>query len=143
MPFTRPGADIAMKRDPSTGRLTFDWDETGNPRYSDDNVHRVLSLLIEHRAASETPESNGGPGWIWDTDGTRGSLLYTVKNVRRTTPSQVEAYALDALDLAVKQGKIRNPVVKAFLSPVSRARIEASWQNPGAPSARAILSLSR
>ncbi len=128
MPFTNPGSDIAMRRNPATGKLDFDWDETGNPRYSDDNVHRVLSLLVEHRPARGP---DGGPGWIWDTTGKRGSLLYTVKNVRRSTPSQLEAYALDALQKAVDEGWIAAPTAKAYLAPVTAARLEVTWQNPG------------
>ncbi|HZU84528.1 MAG TPA: hypothetical protein VE987_16475 [Polyangiaceae bacterium] len=128
MPFTRAGSDIAMRRNPATGKLDFDWDETGNPRYSDDNVHRVLSLLIEHRPA---PGPDGGPGWIWDRTGKRGSLLYTVKNVRRSTPSQLEAFGMDALQKAVDEGWIKNPTVKAFLQPATSARLEVSWQNVG------------
>lgn len=136
MPFTKPGSDISMRRDPASGRLTFDWDETGNPRYSDDNVHRVTSLLVEHRPSPATPSQDASPGWWFDALGTRGSLIYTVKNVKRTTPSQLEAYALDAMKKAVDEGWISAPTAKAYLA---RALLEVSWTNPnGRPASIAV-----
>ena len=135
MPFTSPGQDVAMRRNPSTGKLDFDWDATGNPRYSDDNVHRVLSLLVEHAP------SPGEPGWWADETGKRGSLLYTVKNVRRSTPSDVEAMCVDALQKAVDEGWVSDVSARATLRPVDRARVEVSWKNPGGIPATARVAL--
>lgn len=131
MPFTSSGADISMRRNPATGRLDFDWDATGNPRFDDSNGHRVMSLLIEHRPSPATPSASASPGYWADETGKRGSLLYTVKNVLRDTPSQIEAYAVDALQKAVDEGWLSLPIAKAFLRPVSRARLDVKWTNPG------------
>jgi hypothetical protein len=124
-----------MRRNPATGKLDFDWDadgsNAGNPKYSDDNIHRVLSLLVEHRPSPATPDGPATPGWVWDRTGQRGSLIYRVKNIRRSTPSQLEAYALDAMQKAVDEGWISNPSAKAYLSPATSARLEVSWHNPG------------
>lgn len=125
MPFTSAGADIAMKRDPASGRFTFDWDATGNPYYADDNTHRVMSLVIERRP---TP---GFPGWWADSTGERGSVLYAIKNVRRSTPSEVEAAVLDAARKAVDEGWVTDVTAKAHLRPAHRANVEIRWTNPG------------
>ena len=113
-----------MARNQAVGRLDFDWDETGNPRFSDDNVHRVLSLLLEHRP------SPGSPGWWADETGRRGSLLYTAKNSKRSTPSEIEAMARDALQKAVEEGWISDVSVRAHTRPAERAHIEVRWKNP-------------
>lgn len=125
MPFTAKGQDVAMRRNEAVGRLDLDWDATGNPRYSDDNVHRVLSLLLERRP------SPGLPGWWADETGERGSLLYTDKNLTRTTPSEVESHCRDALRKAEDEGWVSDVRVKAFLRPADRARVEVAWKNPG------------
>ena len=131
MAFNSQGADVALVRT-ANGRMDFDMDTSfpnkGNPRYTDDNVHRVFSLLVEHRASSGL---DGGIGWMWDENGIRGSLIYTVKNVKRATPSQLEAFALDAMAKGVNEGWFTNPTAKAYLSPITRARIEVGWTNPG------------
>lgn len=94
--FTRPGSDMAMtNRDAGTGLYSFDWDSTGEPTFDDTQAHRVLTQLIEHRASASSP------GYWDDPTGKHGSLLYTVRETRRGTPSQVEAYAADALDKCV------------------------------------------
>jgi phage gp46-like protein len=126
MPFTKEGSDIEMVRNSITGRLDFDWeDETGNPNYGDTNTHRVFSLLLEHRPSDE------GPGYWADETGKRGSLLYTVKNVKRSTPSQIEAYVQDALSKAVAEGWISDTTAKAYLSKVTGAQVQVTWKNPG------------
>ena len=134
MPFTSTGADIAMQRNPATGRLDFAWDtvgpNAGNPTYNDDNVHRVMSLLFEHRPAVASASQPASPGWIWDQQGTRGSLLYTVKNVKRSTPSELEAYARDALQRAVDEEWIFDVTVAVYTAGPA-PRIEVGWKNPG------------
>lgn len=142
MPFTSSGADISMRRNPATGRLDFDWDATGNPKFDDSNGHRVMSLLIEHRPSPATPSAAASPGYWADATGKRGSLLYTVKNVLRETTSQVEAYAIDALQKATAEGWFTSPVAKAFLRPVSRARLDVTWTNPGARPQSTSIALS-
>lgn len=100
MPFTRPGADLAMtNQDPSSGLYSFDW-EYGDPKFDDTQAHRVLSLLVEHRPGPQSP------GYWADTTGTRGSYLYTLRNLVRATPSQAESYAADALQKAVADNAI-------------------------------------
>jgi phage gp46-like protein len=100
--FTRVGRDLALtNQDKATGLLSFDWGTDGEPKFDDTEAHRVLSLLVEHRPS---PPSN--PGYWADATGKRGSLLYTLTEVKRATPSQAEGYAVDALQKAVDDNAI-------------------------------------
>ena len=131
-----------MVRNPATGRLDFDFDETGNPAFSDTNTHRVLSLVIEHRPSPSSPSQAASPGWWADETGERGSLLYTLKNLRRRTPSEAESMVRSALQKAVDEGKISDVDARSFLSPATRARIEISWRNPGSVPGSAVVALT-
>ena len=101
MSFTATGRDLAMARNPRTGKFDLQWDDTGNPSFDDRESHRVLSLLVERRGE-----------WWADTRGNRGSRLHTVKEIRRTAPSTIESFAREALDKAIAEGAIR-PVTNA------------------------------
>lgn len=142
MPFTSKGADIALKRNSATGKFDFDWDtrgtNAGNPKYADDNVHRILSLLIEHRG------SPGNLGWVWDVKDNRGSLLYTLKNVRKATPSQAQAFALDALQKAVDEGWIQSPTADTRRIGADRTTLvlDVGWKNPDKSTASVRVPLS-
>ena len=95
MPFTSTGRDIEMVNDPRTGRLTFDWDAGGNPKYGDSRTHAVASLVIEKRGL-----------WAQDKTGTRGSTLHQIRNDRTRTPSEIESAIRDALEPLVRAGEI-------------------------------------
>lgn len=97
MPFTATGTDIEMQSDPRTGRLTFDWDSFGNPKYGDTRAHAVASLLIERRGQ-----------WAQDATGTRGSVLHTIRNDRARTASDLETAARDALEPLTRSGAIHD-----------------------------------
>lgn len=97
----KPGRDLALsRRNAETGRFDLDWDTTGDPKFDDTEAHRVTSLLVEHR-----PSAYGAGYWA-DPTGLRGSLLYTLRSLRASTPSQAEAYARDALQKAIDDGAI-------------------------------------
>ncbi len=136
MPFTNPGHDLALtNQDPVTGLWSFDWDETGNPRFDDTEAHRVGSLLAEHRA---TP---GSPGYIFDEDGTRGSRLYTLREQRRSTPGQAIAYAREALRKAEDDGAITDLEVTAKIDRPGRLRVNAKWRAVEQPTETQTLTL--
>lgn len=93
---------MAMTNQNKATRLfSFDWGTDGEPKFDNTEAHRVLSLLVEHR-----PSPPSKPGYWADDTGRRGSLLYTLTEVRRATPSQAEAYARDALQKAVDDNAI-------------------------------------
>jgi phage gp46-like protein len=96
------GRDIALDRNPATGLFDLAWDETGNPAFTDDESHTVLSLLLEKQR-----------GYWADKTGRRGSLLHTVKHDRAATASQLTGYTTDALDSAVEDGRINEVQAQA------------------------------
>lgn len=118
MPFTRPGRDAALTINPATGKFDLSWGPDGNPIFDSTEVHRVASLLLEHRAA-----------WIVDTAGNRGSLLHTLRELRRRTPSQAEAMALEALAKAVNDGAIDNVDARARkVTTYGRLTLDIKWR---------------
>lgn len=118
----RAGRDLAMTRvNPSTGRFDFDWTDRNDLKFDDTQTHRVVSLLLERRGQ-----------WWADTEGNRGSRLYTLRDLRRSTPSQAEAFAQEALARAVSDGWIRDPVVKARVPSPGRLLLDpVRWTLPG------------
>lgn len=123
----KPGRDLAMtRRNAQTGKFDLDWDDTGDPKFDDTEAHRVTSLLLEHR-----PSAYGAGYWA-DLDGTRGSLLYTIRNLKTSTPSQAEAYARDALQKAIDDGAIEGePVVSARRVGPSRLDVAVAYTARG------------
>lgn len=120
MPFTRTGSDIALTRNPATGKYDFTWGSDGNPDFDDTEHHRVLTLLVSRRGQ-----------WVADTAGTRGSRIHEVREIRRTAPSLLESYADEALEKAVAEGKIQNVVAKATRSSPSRVDLDVQYERPG------------
>ena len=117
-----PGADISLIRIAQTGKFDIQWDATGNPVFVDDQSHAVLSLLYEHK----------GEYWA-DITRARGSLLWTVKDIKKTTPSKVKAFAEDALQPLVDAGKIIAPQVSAGRDGlnINRINLSISYSLPG------------
>lgn len=126
MSLTSSGRDVELVRDPRTGK--FDLRVAGgNPVFGTSRVHKVLSRLVEHRAR-----------WWADTAGQQGSELYTVKNIRRTTLSELEAFARDALaplvaarEIAPPRGQRQLRIEATIDRALGRAWIEIGWSTPG------------
>lgn len=106
MAFTSLGRDIAVRSNPITGKLRRVWDTTGpnkgNPRFDDTENHAVYLSIFAHRGA-----------WWADTIGTFGSLVYTLLNDPKATPTKFVTYANDGLAPLVTAGRITNPKVYA------------------------------
>lgn len=78
-----PGDDIALKITPR-GKYTFVW-KGGNPVFDRRGQYAVLVTLCTKK------------GWYyWDSTGKFGTLLYTVKQDRLSTGSQLASYCADA-----------------------------------------------
>ena len=120
MPFVRPGGDLKLKRSLATGRFDFEWDITGNPTFVDTGEHAVMSLLLEHRGR-----------WWADTTGNRGSRLYTLKNLKKRTPSDVKAYAEEALAPLIESGYLSEPPVVTAVRVGSKLILNVSARRPG------------
>jgi len=123
----KPGRDLSLSRlNKQTNRYDLDWDDDGDPSFDDTEAHRVASLLIEHRPSSLSA------GYWADLKGSRGSLLYTVKNLRSSTPSQAEAYARDALQKAIDDGAIEGePQIAARRIGSTRLDVGVSYKARG------------
>ena len=126
MSLSSTGRDIEVVVDPRTNKLDIQV-RGGNPVFGSSRVHKVMSRLVEHKAA-----------WWADTAGQQGSALYTVKNIRRTTPSDLEAFARDALAPLLAAGEILPPIGAPELRveptvdrALGRASIYVGWSTPG------------
>lgn len=123
MPFTSSGRDLALtNQDPTSALWTFEWDETGNPRFDNTGAHAVGSLLVEERSG------DGHPGWIFDETGTRGSRIYLLREQRRSTRGQAVAYAKEALRRLEDAGAISDLHVNADVDRQGRLRINVRWR---------------
>ncbi len=102
--------DALMKRNDNDGSWDFQKSPTNDILATSTAQHAVLTQLLEHRA------SPGFPGWLWDstpgsgTPGTHGSLLYLVQSDAPEQRSQFKAWALEALDVLVKEQRITDPM---------------------------------
>ncbi len=99
MPFTSAGTDIALVRNPATGRFDIQWDVTGpnggNPVYDNSETHRCASLIVAERGK-----------WTMDPTGQRGSTLYLLKNDTAATRDDIANATRAALDKAVQDRAI-------------------------------------
>src|SRR5262249_18472869 len=80
------------------GKFTLIWDTSGNPVFDDTEEHSVLNLLVSRR----------GQYWA-DPTGNRGSRMFLLKNLKRSTPSEAKAYSIEALQPLVDSGRIIPP----------------------------------
>lgn len=132
MPFTKRGRDVDLVRNAATGRfdLTFET-TTGNFAFSDNQAHAVTSLLLEHRGQ-----------WWADTSGKRGSKLHTVKVSTRSTPSQLTAFAREALTKAIDDSRIRpEPKVVVTMPTRTRADLTVTYETPDGTAHKILASL--
>lgn len=102
MAFINSGKDLAIACNPVNGRVTFDWDDTGNPRFTDSEEHAVFGLLAEFEGQ-----------WWADPTGKRGSKLYLLREERGQTGKTIESYVWAALRPLEQQGRITVKSVKA------------------------------
>lgn len=119
MPFTNPGRDLAIVTNPSNGRISWEWDETGNPRFTDTEEHAVFGLLAEFEGQ-----------WWADPTGKRGSKLYLVRNEFAQTATTIESYVRAALTPLEQAGRIVIKSVKAT-KPNDRWWVDVRWSRDG------------
>ena len=90
--------DIALKRNPATGKFTFDWDTPdGDVKWSPYAEYPVLTTLASHKGR-----------YFWDATGQQGTLLYTVIKDGLATGSQLAGYTQDGLDQCRADGIIQS-----------------------------------
>lgn len=135
MAWTGKGGDLSPVVNKQTGRIDYAFDSTGNPVFDDAKAFAVASLVIQQRGR-----------WISDREGTRGSLIYTVRNDTRAAPSKLENYALDGIAPLVDSGEITgpngaaDPIVAVTGRPGSR-RLDISYSTPKAGAQTAKVAL--
>lgn len=114
------GDDLQLKLNPTSGLWDFWWDDYGNPAFSDNESHTVLSLLLEYRGL-----------WWADVTGQRGSNIYTIKNDKKSTSSDIKGAADEALALAVQTGTIQSFTTTVTREAPGRFTLAVSWTLPG------------
>jgi phage gp46-like protein len=120
MPLTPgTGADIMIERNPTTGRWDFKWDSTGNPEFTDNGAHMVLSLLLEFRGL-----------WWADETGRRGGTLYLIKQDTSGTLTQILAAVDQSLQPAVADGRLASFTRTARRISPGRYELNLTWIMP-------------
>lgn len=117
MAFTAIGADVQLARNSANGKFDIQWDTTtNNPVVADDQSHAVLSLIYEHKGEYAGDEYGGD----------RGSYLWTLKELKRGTPSKARAFIEDALQPLIDSGKIKNLNVVVSTDSLNRNRLNTA-----------------
>lgn len=123
MALTSQGPDIALKRNPATGRFDFDVSQTGtnkgNPRLTDDRTHAVMTTLFSWKRGARAGDKVESGGYYWDRSGRRGTLLWTVIQDTDATRSQLLSAADDARQQLVDDRLITSLNAEAERAPVS------------------------
>lgn len=108
--------DIAIIRNPR-GKFTFAWDDTGDVVFDNRAVYPVLTTLVTHKGT-----------YYWDTDGSQGTLLHTVKRDKFTTGSQLRSYAQDGGQQVIAEGQITQFEAQATRLRPGTWELSLSWQ---------------
>lgn len=93
------GKNPLFARNDATGKYDF-VRLNGSPQMDPTESHAVLAQAFGKRGAGDQP------GWVGDTDGRHGSLLWQVKQDRASTPSQAKAAMEDALQTLVDEKRL-------------------------------------
>lgn len=124
------GRDLALKRDPQTGKFDFRISSSGpnkgNPVLDDTRTHAVLTNLMSRKRGSRMGSAPQG-GYYYDPTGSRGSLLWTIGQDKLSTPSQLKAYGEDVGARLVDTKQIRSFRVSAARVGAGRFRLDFAW----------------
>lgn len=134
MALQMTGSDVALVRDAKTGRydLVFSTSgpNAGNVVLTSDASHAVLSTLLSWRRGTRPGSQSAEGGYVWDTAGTRGTLLWTVTQDRLATVSQLTSYAEDGMQQLVDLKLIASFTVSAQRVAPGKFRIDVAWTLP-------------
>lgn len=119
MAFSNSGRDLALTRVAKNGKFTINWDATGNPQFSDDGSFLVMNLLVCHRGL-----------WWADDKGTRGSVLYLIKQDTAATASLIVAAVDEALKPAVEDGRLSSVTRTATRKAPGKYELTINWTTP-------------
>lgn len=125
------GVDITLKKSNRTGRWDLTWGTDGNPEFSDDRSHLVLSLLLEFRGL-----------WWADPDGRRGSTLYLIKQDVSGTLSQISQAVDLALQPAVDDGRLSSFSRRVKKLGPGKYDLQVLWTTPNGVKGSIPLTIS-
>jgi len=132
--FTQAGADIALVRDPATGKFDAVIETTGgnlgNPKFEDTRAHAVLTTLMSHKRGQRPGDQVQGGGYYGDAQNRRGTLLWTVTQDRTATGSQLVAYAEDGGQQLIELRMISSFAAKALNLGPAKWRLDCAWTLP-------------
>jgi len=124
------GRDLALKRDPLTGKFDFvissSGPNKGNPVLDDTRTHAVLTSLMSRKRGSRMGSAPQG-GYYYDPTGSRGSLIWTIGQDKLSTPSQLKAYGEDVGARLVDAKQIRSYRVSAARIGSGKFRLDFAW----------------
>ena len=108
--------DIALIRT-QRGKFTFTWDDTGDVIFDNRAVYPVLTTLVTRKGQ-----------YYHDAEGNQGTLLYTMKQDKLTTGSQLRSYAQDGGNQVIAEG-----IITSFSAQAERIRsgsfaLQLSWK---------------
>lgn len=99
--------DITLgNRSEATGRFNFVLGATGDVSFDDTETHAVMTAAMERR------------GGYW-ANPNHGSLVFQLKSLTTSTPSQAQAMVLDALQFLERNGRITNVSVVSLVGKTS------------------------
>lgn len=131
MPFTSTARDIAVTVR-SDGKLTQVLDASGNPTYDNTETHAVFGRHAAIKGA-----------WWLDEQGTYGSSIFEIKNLKRSTPSDIQTKSIACVQPLVTVGRISNFKAVATISGPGQARLDLSWSTPTVPNVSIRYAITR
>lgn len=109
--------DQSFRRDRGSGKFVFVWAD-GEPLFDSTGTHSVLTTVLEHKGQ-----------YYHDPTGQEGTLLYSVKQDRETTGSQLSAYALDGAQQCQAAELVQKVQTSAQRLRRGAWQITVSWQS--------------
>ena len=141
MALQHTGRDIALQRDPLSGKYDLVFSASGpnkgNPVLDDSRTHAVLTNLLSQKRGSRMGSAPQG-GYYYDPTGSRGSLLWTISQDKLSTPSQLRSYGEDVGERLLNRKQIRTYRVSASRIGSGKFRLDFAWSVPGSSSVNSL-----
>ena len=129
----KDGLDVKLVRNSSTGKYDLSFSRTGpnkgNPELEFSRTHAVLTSLLRRKRGQRPGTGVAAGGYYFDQQNRRGSLLWTIAQDRLSTPSQMRAYAEDAMQQLVERNIIQSYEVTALRTAPGKLRADVGWRD--------------
>lgn len=127
----KTGLDVKLVRNSSTGKYDLSFSRTGpnkgNPELEFSRTHAVLTSLLRRKRCQRPGTGVAAGGYYFDQQNRRGSLLWTIAQDRLSTPSQMRAYAEDAMQQLVERNIIASFTTAATRTAPGKFRVDVTW----------------